>query len=808
MLLAKSYSFCAFFVLFFSLPFCLYAQVISVKKDSVQTEVQSDSLSFRHLMKGAWTTPQIVVEAKTKEYTIEGNKALMLLDSVLQHHEQYYTRALQEDFEYTVRRYDNLTLCLSNFNLNNKFLNHFLPFFRKYLEKSVFSDRSVLPLSIRESIVDMGLNIKDDIKKELILYRNRLGIDQNIDDGTMTQSLDEMFPSINIFSSQIKLLNNRFASPLSPNAKNYYKYYITDTICVPKENKELIVLSFYPYSPENFVFRGSIHVNKKEHYRVERCEMEVPEHINLNFVNRIRIEIDYTKLNNGLVVPKMENMYTSFSLYHKLLMLYSVHNRTYDTYELGTNANRHVLDAPSSYIDLSGKDSAIVIGKLAKNVHLLSTNDGLKAFLDDMRKVPFYKFALEFTDIMTNGYIRTAHNPRKVYGGSKIDIGPVSSFLSTNAVEGQRVRLGARTTGYLSKHFFAEGFLAYGFRDKKWKYSGSLSLSIPKKRYYLNEFPKHDITVTKEFDLYTPGQIYSYYGKDNILYSLGSAYLTNRSYRELLKFRYRYDWLSGLSMRAELRQTEDIPTGTFSYLRIKPDSLLELVPKIKETKLGFHFRYAPGSKVYQGANKDPDKVRISKDIPIFDFSHEISMPIFGGEFKYHKSEFSLEHNFWISNLGNLDYKVTLGKIWNRVPYPMLNTPPANRSFEIHRFAFQMMEPLEYIADEYAYLFANYHMRGLLFNKIPWIKKLKIREVLIFNGMFGNISDVNSFENAPELFIIPAYVTPMHMQWYTECGFGLENIFRYLRFDIYRRITPSRVTPGRKWGLKFKFQLEF
>lgn len=768
--------------------------------------INVDSITSIYKWKGTWLTPEVIIESDKQEYNPIGNPAIELLYKIQEEHRNNIKKLSTDEVKYSGKRFENLTLCLANFNMNNKFLNKLIPFFYKYVEESVFDKSHILPLSIRESVTSIGVDKNKNTKNEIVLYRNRLGIDQNIDDGTMTQSLDEMFPEINIYNPTIKLLNNRFSSPLADNATNYYKYYLTDTI-VNSNGDSIAILSFYPFIPEAFTFRGSLFVNIDKNYSIERCEFEVPEYINLNFVDKLRIEIEFKRLNNGLLVPKTENMYTSFSLYKKLLKLYSIHNRVYDDYNFKT-PDSLVINSPSKYLDLSSTDSIYNKGKYAKEKYLLSTNEGLKMFLDDLHKIPFYNWAFNTVDMISTGYIRTNFNKDLLYGGSKLDIGPVSNFISKNYVEGHRVRVGARSTGYFSSIWFFEGFLAYGFRDKKWKYSGTVSWSNYKKKYFLNEFPKKDISLTKEFDLYTPGQIYSYYGKDNMLYSLGSAYLTNRSYRDLLRLTYRQDWMNGLSLRAEITKSKDTPTGTYSYLKILPDSTLKLIPSINETKIGIFLRFAPGRKFYQGSSKDPDRIKISKDIPILDFSHEISFPFWGGEFYYHKSELAFEHNWWIKNYGNLDYKLLIGKIWNRVPFPMLYTPRANSSLEIHRNAFQMMEPMEYIADEYVNLFINYHMRGLILNKIPLIKKLKMREVFIFNGMFGNISNVNSFENGHELFIIPPYVTPMKMTWYGEIGIGFENILKILRFDVYRRLSPSNLPDMKKWGIKLKFHLDF
>lgn len=774
--------------------------------DKVEYVAMQDTTSIIHKQAGVWKTPDVIVVAKRGKYQAKNNPAVILLDSIQSKHRQRLL--LVDDVQiYSAKRYENLTLCLSNFNLNNKLMNKAFPFFRKYVERSVFDRSYILPLSVRESVTAVGTDIKKSKKNEVVLYRNTLGVDQDIDDGTMTKSLDEMFPDMDIHASYIKLLNNRFVSPIGSQGTKAYKYYITDSL-VNDQGDSLRVLSFYPFTPQAFNFTGSVIVNTTKDYTIERCELEVPEYINLNFVEKLRIEIDYIALENGLIVPKTENMYSQMSLFHRLLKVYSIHNRMYDNHAWNP-PDSIVLNTPSRYIDLSNTDAAVALDSTyVADRRLLSTNEGLKSFLDEMKEISFYRFVFGTIDTFASDYLRTRYRKDMLFGGSKFNFGPISSFVSTNAIEGLRLRIGGQTTGYLFSNFFLDGFAAYGFKDKQWKYSISSSYSFTDKKYNLNEFPKHDITITSERDLHTPGQIYSSSSKDNLLNSLGSAYLTNRSYRNAAKVSYRKDWFSGLSLRAEWTKVKDTPTGTYRYLKILPDSTLEIVPHIQDVKLGIHLKYAPGSKVYEGASRNPEKVRISMDIPEILFSHETAIPRMGGEYYYNRSEIALQQNLWIGRFGNIDYKVGVGIIWNHVPFPMLFSPPANSSFEFYSHAFQLMRPLEYVADEYASLFMSYHMKGLLLNKIPLIKELKLREVLIFNGMYGNTSRRNHPKYSDEIFITPPETTPMSHKWYAECGVGLENILRILRVDFYYRITPSRLKDYNEFGFKMKLQWEF
>ena len=61
---------------------------------------------------------------------------------------------------------------------------------------------------------------------------------------------------------------------------------------------------------------------------------------------------------------------------------------------------------------------------------------------------------------------------------SKFDFGPMNTTISGNSVEGARLRVGGFTTANLNKHWFWKGYVAYGFRDHRVKYSSRVEYSF------------------------------------------------------------------------------------------------------------------------------------------------------------------------------------------------------------------------------------------------------------------------------------------------------------------------------------------
>ena len=109
---------------------------------------------------------------------------------------------------------------------------------------------------------------------------------------------------------------------------------------------------------------------------------------------------------------------------------------------------------------------------------------------------------------------------------------------------------------------------------------------------------------------------------------------------------------------------------------------------------------------------------------------------------------------------------------------------------------------------------TYFANGILFNRIPWIKMLRIREVLSFKGFFGNLSDKNNpllTEQNPNLWRFPGenavYVMDPRRP-YMEFGAGLDNIFKILRIEYVWRLTYREHQNVAKGGVRIALHFSF
>ena len=179
------------------------------------------------------------------------------------------------------------------------------------------------------------------------------------------------------------------------------------------------------------------------------------------------------------------------------------------------------------------------------------------------------------------------------------------------------------------------------------------------------------------------------------------------------------------------------------------------------SEIGTQLRYAPGERPYNGRSGKESVFNLSKDAPIFKVSHRIGIKnVLGGDFNYQHTELSAEKRVWLSSFGHVDVQFKAGKIWDKVPFPLLILPNTNQSITIQPDAFHLMNALEFVTDQYVTFNATYYLKGWILNRVPLIKWLRLREVMSFNGIYGNLTKKNNPSYTSGLYLFPDGTQPL------------------------------------------------
>ena len=114
----------------------------------------------------------------------------------------------------------------------------------------------------------------------------------------------------------------------------------------------------------------------------------------------------------------------------------------------------------------------------------------------------------------------------------------------------------------------------------------------------------------------------------------------------------------------------------------------------------------------------------------------------------------------------------------------------------------LMNYFEFINDSYVSIFYTHHFDGLLFNRIPLLRKLKFREVVHAKGIIGQLSDGNA-----QYSQLPPYTYTLTRPYY-EVGVGIENIFKIGRIDFIWRLNHHEHPGTQRFGIFGALEFSF
>ncbi|MBQ4366759.1 MAG: carboxypeptidase-like regulatory domain-containing protein, partial [Muribaculaceae bacterium] len=410
----------------------------------------------------------------------------------------------------------------------------------QYADTSLLTGKRVLPFSIKETVARDHFSRNPDVHKQVILGTKTAGIDERIDQENIKRVLDDFMGEIDIFQNDVTLLTNRFVSPLSRIAVDFYKFYLNDTVMVGGER--CAVLSFVPFTPQTFGFLGRLYVSIEDTTMfIKRVSMGVPHDINLNYVDRMSIVQDFERAPNGSRLKVCDNVEVNFKLLPNLPDLFArretaYRNHNFERPEVGVfnfDAEQQVENSAPYMPDEFWQEY--------RPAEVKTTTSTVQSLMQRLRKSKLFYWAERVIVVMVNGYVPTT----KV---SKFDIGPLNTIISGNSLEGLRLRLGGMTTVNLSRHWFARGYLAYGFSDKKFKYMGSLEYSFTPKKTLDPEFPIHSLRLTHRYDVDKLAQHYLYTNQDNVFLTLKRHKDVRMQYLRTTRLEYRHEWYNHFSI--------------------------------------------------------------------------------------------------------------------------------------------------------------------------------------------------------------------------------------------------------------------
>ena len=606
------------------------------------------------------------------------------------------------------------------------------------------------------------------------------------------------FQNYNFCNNNVAIQGKDFLSPIADNALLFYNYYLVDSVVI--DSFKCYKIDCRPKNKRDLAYTGMIWVTDTT-YAIKQLDLGITEDVNFNLVDRARIQQILIPTAAGPWVPSQTRVMIDYAAITDKLVSMILHiynsNRFFivnqpkekEFYETRTSFAEDVLLKDSTYWDETRPEKLTALEAASYNM------------IDSVRNIPFVKNGVNVLYFLFSGY--------KDVG--PVDIGHYINVYAYNKYEGSRVRLGFRTNATFSKNWIIRGYGAYGFRDKGFKYSLQLER-------ILTRFPWSKAGIQYREDIDQIGTNYAYSSTmnlgqapnnlNNTFSQIGN--ISKLVYKKEGRVWYEKEFNRGLSTKFTLQNTRTTPLfpvafgDPFSIFQSSNYSVTELLMDARYS-LKERFIQNGTERISFGNNRSP--------VITVNYTWGIKH-LFDGDFNYHKATLSISNRFRMAILGYSQVMIKTGKVFSEIPYTLLEIPRGNETYIFANNIFNKMNYFEFVSDQYVQGFWQHHFNGLLFNRIPLIKRLKIREVIGGNIAYGTLSKRNQRFNDNNVYTVMT-TTP-----YAEVSAGIENILDVIRVDYIYRLTYTNAAykakyaeqnPGNSitdWGIRIGLQFSF
>lgn len=737
----------------------------------------------------------VIVGGKKIRYRNKDNPAVELIRQVIAHKDENRISTFNTA---AFRQYDKMLFSMSN--VSEKFKNKKI--FRNYQflfqeqDSTLIGGKNLLPIYIQEKLTDKYFASDPTRNKFVIIGEKQVNFDQQlIDNNGMKVYFERMYQDIDIYKNNISVISNEFLSPIANAAPTFYKFFITDTI--KTGNHQVIELSFTPRNTTDMLFEGKLYVSNDAHYAVTGVSMGVNKNINLNFVRALKIDLDFERAVSGKYSLSKSKLIADFGLGKtKGIGFTGERSSTYKNYQ---------YDVKLADTIFQGKSIVSVAGASTRDEQYWETNrldplskEQAKIYhnIDTLQKIPSFQRTIKIATLLFAGYGNLG----------PYEIGPINTFYSFNNVEGFRLRFGGRTTPELSKRFYFENYAAYGFKDEKWKFFLSGTYSLNNKSIY--QFPQNYVRASFQRDTKIPGQELQFVQEDNFLLSFKRGVNDMLLYNDFYRLDYVHEYENHFSYALGFKKWSQTPAGGLTY----QTNGAQFINRLTTSELSLALRYAPNEKFIQGKiyrSPIPDRY------PIFNLRYTAGIKgLVGGEYNYHNLTGTVDKRFYLSQLGYSDVTFEGSYIAGKVPFPLLAIHRANQTFAYQLNSYNLMNFLEFVSDHYVSINIDHNFNGFFFNKLPLIKKLKLREVFSVKALYGGLRAENDPATGVGIYQLPKFDNGLQRTYslandpYIEGSVGIGNIFKLLRVDLVRRFTYLDHPEVSKWGIRARVKFDF
>jgi len=590
-------------------------------------------------------------------------------------------------------------------------------------------------------------------------------------------------------------LNPRgFVSPIANNALNFYKYKFMGTFF--ENGKEISRIKVIPKRTYEPLFTGYINIIENE-WRLQSVKLTLLKEQQMQLLDTLNIEQLYVPLKNTWVIKQQviypAGKFFGFDFFGNFLQVY-------DDMQLEPVFKKKFFDnTVLKFYDSSNKktnaywDSIRPIPLLESEARDYKRKDSLER----VRKSPQYLDSLDKrrNKITLGKLFLTGQSFGHSYNKTDLSFEPlVKSFNSYNTVEGYVLSLSATFAkeyegrkrlyifptiryGLSNKHLNGYTSIQYNFGKK---YFNSISFSGGSNVYQLNNAAPITASSNTVSTLFWRSNYMKIYQAGFARINYSRAFSDGFTVVSSLKFQNRQP----------LENTTNYSFSNYKNRAFTPNFPAEIAggnfQRHQAVIASVSVYWRPGAKYLELPDR---KIMLGSKYPTFRISLTQGINgILGSDVDYTKWKVSVNDNLNLKLGGRFSYKFEWGGFLNsnKTFTPDFTHFMGNQTYQASRYlsSFQLMPYYQFSNTNSLYSTGHveYHLNGLLTNKIPVIKKLNWFLVVGANGMYMN-------KNA----------------YFYEGFIGVENILKIMRVDYLHGVSSKS---NLMTGLRFSIPLLF
>lgn len=586
--------------------------------------------------------------------------------------------------------------------------------------------------------------------------------------------LNQLQSTCNFYDNHVNILSASLLSPLASSGSTYYNYYLADS--VQAGNEKHYIVHFRTKNAFYATFNGEMTIDSAT-CALRSIQASVPAQNSINYLRQLNIRQTF----GTDCHLQAEDM--------SMLMDFAIKadtSRIFPTLFLTRNTQ------------LDNRQWAMGDGRLEMDNRQLEIDQAM----DSISNTPLFRTAKFVAYVAQTGYIPTR---------TAVEVGKVDEVIRINSVEGLRLAFPIRTTEQLWKNVSLGGYLAYGTKDRAWKGMGEINIQLPTERQHTIQLRYGDHYIYSDMDDFQENirENSVFNPRLNLVSEIFRSLHVNTRYyyntmvrRQEARIHFADDWNKYLETQVYAkmgRMGYGIPTINYTTQPSFRYNTIGATARISfdERKVDYYFHrrhiYNHLPVIYIGAELGSYQ---TMDMPSYRM--------------YGNLHVMLRHDVNLGMGGRLNYLVQAGMIFGKVPYPLLHIFAANPSYTMDLYRFALINTYQYAADRYLSLHANWDGRGVLFNLIPGVRYLRLRELVTLKVAYGHMHNAHMSvlpiptlpTDAPSSYKVLSAPTTPHV----EMGVGVGNILRIGEVHAVFRLTDIRNPYAPWWGLRFRLSL--